>query len=242
MEEQDLTFDAMGSHVRLLVGEPGPDSALRPAAEAVGGARAFVEEYDAALSRFQPQSAICALNDDPREVVPASPLVRRAVRAGIEAAELSDGLVDPTLVGEIEDVGYVTSRAGLAGEPLPEALAAAPPRQPAHPRADRRWREMAVDDEAGTVTRPPGLRFDTGGTGKGLAADLIAARLRGYPRYVIDCGGDIRIGGAGALVGGDDAVQADDRHDRAAAAERPCDPAQKSGVFRHQATLDPAVM
>jgi hypothetical protein len=46
----------------------------------------------------------------------------------------------------------------------------------------------------------------------------------------------------GALVGGDDAVQADDRHDRAAAAERPCDPAQKSGVFRHQATLDPAVM
>jgi thiamine biosynthesis lipoprotein len=200
MEEHDLTFDAMGSHVRLLVGEPGPDSALPPAAEAAAGAREFVHEFDAALSRFRPESAISTLNRDPREVVPAPPLVRRAVRAGIEAAELSDGLVDPTLVGEIEGVGYVASRAGLTGDSLPAALAAAPPRRPAHPRADRRWRELAVDDEAGTVTRPPGLRFDTGGTGKGLAADLIAARLRGYPRYVVDCGGDIRIGGAGALA------------------------------------------
>jgi FAD:protein FMN transferase len=200
MNEQDLTFDAMGSHVRLLVGEPGPDSALPSAAEAAEAARDFVHDFDAALSRFRPGSAICALNDDPREVVPASPLVRRAVRAGIESAELSGGLVDPTLVGEIESAGYVASRAGLAGEPLPDALAAAPPRRSARPRADRRWRELAVDEEAGTVTRPPGLRFDTGGSGKGLAADLVAARLRGYPRFVVDCGGDIRIGGAGALT------------------------------------------
>ncbi|HKZ14201.1 MAG TPA: FAD:protein FMN transferase, partial [Solirubrobacterales bacterium] len=81
-----------------------------------------------------------------------------------------------------------------------DALATAPPRRPARPRPDRRWRELAVDDEARTVTRPPGLRFDTGGAGKGLAADLVAARLRGYPRYVVDCGGDIRIGGAAALT------------------------------------------
>src|SRR5207344_137661 len=57
-----------------------------------------------------------------------------------------------------------------------------------------------VDDEARTITRPPGVRFDTGGSGKGLAADLIANRLRGYSRFIVDCGGDIRIGGAGALV------------------------------------------
>ena len=44
------------------------------------------------------------------------------------------------------------------------------------------------------------MRFDTGGAGKGLAADLIAGRLRGYSRFIVDCGGDIRIGGADALV------------------------------------------
>ncbi|HKZ13480.1 MAG TPA: FAD:protein FMN transferase, partial [Solirubrobacterales bacterium] len=110
MNEHDLTFDAMGSHVRLLVGEPGPESALPPASEAAAAARDFVHEFDATLSRFRPESAICALNRDPRDTVPAPPLVRRAVRAGIKAAELSGGLVDPTLVGEIEGAGYVSSR------------------------------------------------------------------------------------------------------------------------------------
>ncbi|MBS1676177.1 MAG: FAD:protein FMN transferase [Actinobacteria bacterium] len=200
MREHDLTFDAMGSHVRLLIGEPPAGADLPSAAEAATSARRFVREFDAALSRFRPESELCALNADPRERVPASPLLRRAVRAAREAAELSGGLVDPTLVDEIERVGYVDSRAGLTGAPLAEALRSAPGRGPAHPRPGSRWRELAVDEEAGEVVRPPGLRFDTGGSGKGLAADLVAARLRGYPRFVVDCGGDIRIGGAGALT------------------------------------------
>jgi thiamine biosynthesis lipoprotein len=198
MSEHDLTFQAMGSHVRLLVGEPGPG--MMPAAAAAEQARRFVEDFDATLSRFKPDSELSRLNADERERVPASELMRRAVEAGVYAAERSDGLVDPTLVGEIEDAGYVASRAGIAGLPLSEALADAPARRPAHPRPDRRWREFAVDDAAGEVVRPAGLRFDTGGTGKGLAADMVAATLRGYSRFIVDCGGDIRIGGADALV------------------------------------------
>lgn len=201
MSEHDVTFDAMGSHVRLLIGEPGePSPELPPAAEAAERARRFVAEFDAALSRFKPDSELCALNADPRERVPASPLLCRAVAAGIAAAERSDGLVDPTLVGEIEGAGYRESRAGLGGAPLAEALAAAPARAPARPRPDSRWRALAVDEDAGEVVRPPGLRFDTGGTGKGLCADLVAESLRGYPRFIVDCGGDIRIGGAAALA------------------------------------------
>lgn len=198
MAEHDLTFDAMGSHVRLLIGEPGPGMA--PARVAAEEARRFVAEFDAALSRFKPQSELSALNADPRERVPASELLRTAVRAGLKAAESSGGLVDPTLVGEIESAGYSTSRAGMAGAPLEVALAEAPPRRPAGPNPAANWRRFSVDDAAGAIARPPGVRFDTGGTGKGLAADLIAARLRGYSRFVVDCGGDIRIGGADALV------------------------------------------
>jgi thiamine biosynthesis lipoprotein len=48
---------------------------------------------------------------------------------------------------------------------------------------------------AGTVTRPPGVRIDTGGCGKGLAADLAAERLSGYTSFVVDAGGDLRLGG-----------------------------------------------
>ncbi|MFL5873461.1 MAG: FAD:protein FMN transferase [Solirubrobacterales bacterium] len=198
MSEHDLTFQAMGSHVRLLIGDPGPG--MLPAATAAEQARRFVEDFDATLSRFKPDSELSRLNADERERVPASELMRRAVEAGIYAAERSEGLVDPTLVGEIERAGYVASRAGMAGLPLGEALADAPPRRPGRPRPDQCWQEFAVDDAAAEVLRPPGLRFDTGGTGKGLAADMVAATLRGYSRFIVDCGGDIRIGGADALV------------------------------------------
>jgi FAD:protein FMN transferase len=199
MSEHDITFDAMGSHVRLLIGEPR-DPELPPAAEAAARAERFVHEFDAALSRFKPDSELCALNADRRERVPATALMRWAVAAGIEAAERSDGLVDPTLVGEIERAGYRSSRAGMTGVPLGEALESAPARRPARPNPRSRWRQLAVDERSGEIGRPPGLRFDTGGTGKGLCADLLAASLRGYPRFVVDCGGDIRIGGAGALA------------------------------------------
>ena len=75
--------------------------------------------------------------------------------------------------------------------PLAQALRAAPPRTPARPHDDAQWRRITLTD--GAVRRPPGIRFDTGGTGKGLAADLLAAELTG--RWAIDCGGDLRVGG-----------------------------------------------
>ena len=198
MSEHDVVFDAMGSHVRLLIGEPGPGMAPAPAA--AEAARKFIVEFDRALSRFKPESELCALNADPRERVPASELLRAAVAAGIAAAERSGGLVDPTLVGEIETAGYVASRAGVPGAPLGAALEEAPERRPAGPNPAQVWRHFEVDERRGTIARPPGVRFDTGGAGKGLAADLVAEKLRGYSRFIVDCGGDIRIGGADALL------------------------------------------
>lgn len=198
MSELDVRFDAMGSHVRLLIGEPA--AGMPSASAAAERAEAFVREFEATLSRFDPDSELSALNRDRRECVPASSLLRQAVTAGLEAARRSGGLVDPTLVGEIESVGYTASRVGVAPASLAEALATASSRRPARAHPSRRWHNFEVDAETGTINRPPGLRFDSGGTGKGLAADLIAAGLRGYSRFVVDCGGDIRIGGAEALV------------------------------------------
>ncbi len=44
-----------------------------------------------------------------------------------------------------------------------------------------------------SIHRPLGLRFDTGGTGKGLAADLLAVRFASNERWAVDCGGDLRV-------------------------------------------------
>lgn len=194
----DETFRCMGSDVRLLIDHPAAPG-VPPAAEAAAMARAWLHAFDARLSRFKSSSELCALNADPRTCVPASPLLRAAVRAGLWAAEHTDGLVDPTLVGELESAGYAGSRDGDAPAPLALALAAAPPRRPARPAQDAGWCSVQVDDSAGTIRRPPGLRLDTGGTGKGLAADAVGHMLRDYPRFVVDCGGDLVIGGAGAV-------------------------------------------
>jgi thiamine biosynthesis lipoprotein len=193
----DYGFHAMGSDVRLLIGRPLLSAAPTPL-EAADRERGFVLEFARRLSRFVPDSELSALNDDPRAEVPASALLRAAVTASLWAAERSEGLVEPTLVGALERAGYGASRDGAPAASLREALRAAPARRPAAANPHSRWRAVHVDDEAGTVIRPPGVRLDTGGTGKGLCADAVALRLGGYLRFVVDCGGDIAIGGIGA--------------------------------------------
>ena len=196
MNECDVTFEAMGCEVRLIIGAPRPGE--RSPAAAAERAQQFIERFDRTLSRFKPDSELCALNADPRTVVPASDLLRRAVHAGLWAAEQTDGLVDPTMVREIESVGYAQSRAGVEPARLADALVLAPARRAAGPSPEQRWRQIDVDDSEGVIRRPPGVAFDTGGSGKGLAADMVVDALRGYSRVVVDCGGDVRIGGFAA--------------------------------------------
>jgi len=195
----DSSFRSMGSDVRLIIETPLLQE-LAPPAVAAEQERRYVENFAYRLSRFRADSELCALNADPAYEVPASLLLRTAVAAGIWAAGRSGGLVDPTLVGEIEAIGYETSQEGSVPASLQSALAVAPPPQPARARAEARWRTIEVDHERGTIRRPPGLRIDTGGTGKGLAADAVAHRLRGYSRFVVDCGGDIAVGGVASQL------------------------------------------
>jgi thiamine biosynthesis lipoprotein len=194
--EIDYTFHAMGSDVRLLIGRALLPTAMAPS-ERAEREHEFVLDYSRRLSRFDPASELTALNRDSRAEVPASRLLRAAVSAGLWAAERSGGLVDPTLVRELERAGYDSSLDGAEPASVAEALHAAPPRHPASPDSRARWREVIVDDEAGTITRPPGVMLDTGGAGKGLCADAVALRLGVYARFVVDCGGDIALGGVG---------------------------------------------
>jgi thiamine biosynthesis lipoprotein len=187
----DVTFTCMGCDMRLLA--EGVNH------EAIRAARTLLDAIDARLSRFRTDSELARLNADPRPTVPASPLLRAAVGAALWAAERTRGLVDPTLLDDLERHGYTGSLAGGPRVALADALAAAAPRAPASARPDARWRAVRIDNRAGTITRPPGLRLDTGGTTKGLAADAAAHVLAGARRLVVDCGGDLCVAvGSGA--------------------------------------------
>jgi len=124
------------------------------------------------LTRFDKGSELCTLNAERGESCSVSPTVAVAVDAALWAARRSEGLVDPTLVGELEEAGYATSRADLPSGPPSRRLSQSPPdRRAATPHPDARWQLVGVDAVAGIVTRPRGVRIDTGGSGKGLAAD-----------------------------------------------------------------------
>ncbi len=191
----DRRLSLMGTHIRLLIGPRARNDVPEPALVA-DRVEEFLRMYDRTLSRFKPESELCALNSDRRTSVPASDLLCSAIRAALEAAELSGGLVDPTVLEDLEDAGYRESWDTARRLELRAALRESPaPRRPAQARRDRRWRQIDVDGRTGTITRPPGLRVDTGGTGKGHAAELAGAMLSGYEHWAVDCGGDVRIGG-----------------------------------------------
>jgi thiamine biosynthesis lipoprotein len=157
--------------------------------EAEEDARRCLEDWHRRFSRFLATSELSRLNADPRDVVAVSTTMTRLIATVREAAEATGGLVDGTLLDEIEAAGY----RGDLGAPLPLELALrlAPGRRPAGPNPRSRWHELAVD--RWEVHRPHGVRFDSGGLAKGLFADLIADRLD--DDYAVDCGGDLRVGG-----------------------------------------------
>ena len=168
------------------------------AREAVAEARAQLRVWHERFTRFAADSELSRLNGDPRTRVPVSTTMAQFVEAAVRAAHATGGLVDPTLLRAVERAGY---RSDLRGSlPLPMALRMAPARRSAapHPAAD--WRLVRVDPRARVVTRPPDVRLDSGGIAKGLFADLLGQRLDRFDGYVVNCAGDLRMGGATRVV------------------------------------------
>jgi FAD:protein FMN transferase len=184
-------FRCFGGACTVLVQD---DELAWTAARAATHARRRLELWHRQFSRFDPHSKLSRLNSDPNPTVPVTPLMARFVEAALGAAAMTCGLVDPTLVSEIERAGYAQS---LDLEQLAptEFLRLVPRRSPGRPRPDGRWREVHVDRRTGAVTRPPGLRLDSGGIAKGLFGDVLAVALGAHPSFAVAAAGDVRFGG-----------------------------------------------
>ncbi len=154
--EQMATLPCIGSECTVLV-----TGFADAAKSAVARCRQQLLQWHDQFSRFAPDSEITRLNHDPRASVQVSPLMRRVLQAAVRAANDTGGLVDPTLVGEIERAGYANHFGG-SGVPLHRALGLAPAREAAQARLDGSWRAISVDRRTGTVSRPPGVRLDPG--------------------------------------------------------------------------------
>lgn len=173
---------ALGTGVRLVVTDPALlDSCNLLLAR-------HLAEVDAACSRFRPDSELAALDSSRGRPVRVSPLLAEALGVALDAAEATDGAVDPTVGSAMEAIGYDRDFTLVREDDRPFRLTVK--RAPG-------WRLVHLDRAAGTVTVPAGVRLDLGATAKSWAADKAAAMLA----EAAGCGVLVSLGGDTAVAG-----------------------------------------
>ena len=190
---EDFPFTGIGTHWVISTSLPLPPS-LR--------ARLLdrVERFDAAWSRFRPDSLVAAMAREPGSYsFPAEAAALGDLYATLY--RVSAGAMTPLIGGSLERLGY---GAGYALEPAGPPLPA-----PA-------W-ESVLAWEGTTVTAVAPVVLDIGAAGKGLLVDLLAAELAaaGVENFVVDGSGDLLARGTeGVRIG----------------LEHPYNPAQAIGI------------
>jgi thiamine biosynthesis lipoprotein len=147
--------------------------------------------WEAALTRFRPDSELSRLNARAGEDVRVSPLLFQVVAAALEGARRTGGLYDPTILAALVRAGYDRDFTGWedgGNRPSP----ASPP-----PATWQGWRRVRVDPATRTVRLPPGCSLDLGGLAKGMAVDAALELLRkeGAPLALVEAGGDLATSG-----------------------------------------------
>jgi len=163
---------------------------------AVGGDRELVDRAATRLgdleqrwSRFLLDSEISHCNALSGRAVEVSPETVRLVSCAVTGWQSTGGMFDPTVLNALCDAGYdrdFRSAARRAAALTPTAPHAAPG-----------CVAITWDEAASTVTLPAGVRFDPGGIGKGLAADIVSEEMiaGGAAGALVSIGGDLRVRG-----------------------------------------------
>jgi thiamine biosynthesis lipoprotein len=155
-----------------------------------------ISRIETFLSTWSETSELSRLNSNPHSVVSLSPELARLLRRSLELSSETRGTFNPLLRPLIDlwksrDEGALPASAKVA-----EALALT------------RVGAVKVDAD-GSIERPPGVRFEEGGFGKGYAIDraleLLAAR--DVDCATIDFGGQIATRGCATEVAVADPVE-----------------------------------
>lgn len=176
-------FRAMGTnvHVMLVGGDP----------TAIDAVRCRIADLERRWSRFLPSSEVSRLNGAAGAPVLVSTATRTLLARAVDGYESTRGRFDPFQLHALTALGYRQTFSRI-GRPVVDAPR---PARIAHGRM-----VVDIDDVAGTVALAPGIGFDPGGIGKGLAADFVIDEFlaRGVEGALINIGGDVRVAGCPA--------------------------------------------
>ncbi|MGC8512144.1 MAG: FAD:protein FMN transferase [Acidimicrobiales bacterium] len=187
------TFPALGTTAVLFVTEAGVGG------QALGLLEKWIADIDSTCSRFRPDSEIMRLRDSrdrrPRQV---SEVLFEALGVALRAADLTGGLVDPTVGGAMEVIGYDRDFPLIAAQDSavtfrPVTFRAVTFRARPVPG----WKAVRLDPSGRTVQIPPGVLIDLGATAKALCADRAAGAIASElgTGVLVSLGGDIAVGG-----------------------------------------------
>lgn len=175
----------MGSAIEVLV---TAEDAL------VDVARARLAHLERSWSRFLPDSDISRLNTAGGQAVEVDSSTVVLVQHLVQAARVTDGRFDPTLLPLLVDLGY-----GASWDDPDRFTSLAP-----EVRARCDLDGVLVDPVARVVRLAAGTTLDPGGLGKGLAADMVVDELlaAGASGALVSVGGDVRVGGRSPIGDG----------------------------------------
>lgn len=170
-----IKFEAMGTDVEIII--DGDKKLLNTA-------KKRLDILENKWSRFLPSSEISILNNSQGDKAEISNDTALLIRRAIESYQLSEGLYDPTILGDLLKAGYSKSFEKIKNDKFNYGM-----NSDLHSGTDQ-----IVFNTSNTVTLGKGVGFDPGGIGKGLASDLIANEIidLGANSILINIGGDIR--------------------------------------------------
>ena len=177
------SVEAMGTVNSIAVDDE------RALPEALAMVRSQIAEIDSVCSRFHSDSELCRLNRSagtgPTEL---HPLLEEAIVAAMRVAEMTDGLVDPTIGRHVEDAGYTVTFSAIPKDGPPLELRI---------RQVVGWRAVELGRASHTARLPEGVALDLGASGKAWAADRAAERVASSlgVGVLVDCGGDVSVRG-----------------------------------------------
>lgn len=177
------TFPALGTTAALFVTEAGAAHA------ALGILEKWIADIDSTCSRFRPDSEVMRLRDSSdRRYHQVSEILFEALAVALRAADLTGGLVDPTVGAAMEVIGYDRDFPLIAGQDTPFTFRALP--VPG-------WKALKLDRSRRTVQIPPSVLIDLGATAKAFCADRAASEIASNlaTGVLVSLGGDIAVAG-----------------------------------------------
>ncbi|MHA6758020.1 FAD:protein FMN transferase [Streptacidiphilus sp. PAMC 29251] len=177
-----ISFPALGTTAVLVVAQGAATAAARRVLEQELAA------IDLACSRFRPDSELSRANAAQGRPFQVGALFAQALDVALRAAELTGGLVDPTVGPALAALGYDRTFAAVRPEDV----------RPAVPVPAAGWRQIEWDPATRWLRLPAGTALDLGATAKALAADRAAARAA----RAAGCGVLVSLGGDLSAAGG----------------------------------------